>query len=176
VTDRDSAAADDQNLLRGARELTPALNVLARVLRFRGPAEAGVLRLPPSELEVLRCVLQSPGTGAGALARELGMPASNVSTAVRRLVALGLIRREPGRHDRRSVRLYPTTEAVQGMARIENAWAEIFADALATLSPDERAMLLAAAPALHALGTALRERGTGTGTDTDTDTDTGTAG
>ncbi|SHF93693.1 MarR family winged helix-turn-helix transcriptional regulator [Streptoalloteichus hindustanus] len=150
--------ADGARLLREARDLTPALYALTRVLRLRGVREAGLLPLPPSELEVLRFVLDAPGTGTGALARELGMHTSNVSTAVRGLVALGLIHREPDPHDRRAVRLYPTRGAEHGMALVENSWAEIFADALATLSAEQRADLNAAVPALRALGEALRER------------------
>jgi hypothetical protein len=52
----------------------------------------------------------------------------------------------------------PTMGAVQGMARIENAWAEIFADSLATLPAAERAALAAAVPALRSLGASLRAR------------------
>ncbi|MFJ9032684.1 hypothetical protein ACIRQP_29970 [Streptomyces sp. NPDC102274] len=44
------------------------------------------------------------------------------------------------------------------MARIEDAWAALFADALATLSPIHRAALTDATPALCALGTTLRNR------------------
>ncbi|MDT9688011.1 hypothetical protein Q5762_06535 [Streptomyces sp. P9(2023)] len=44
------------------------------------------------------------------------------------------------------------------MALIENAWAEIFADALAALPADERAALTTAVPALEALGAALKAR------------------
>ncbi|MDX3229876.1 MarR family winged helix-turn-helix transcriptional regulator [Streptomyces sp. ME19-01-6] len=155
MTKRD-AVPGDENLLREARELTPALHTLARVLRLRGVAEAGLFPLPPSDLEVLRYVLDSPGTGTGTLARELGLHASNVSTTVRGLVAQGLIRREPDPHDRRAVRLYPTLDAEHGMTRIEAAWAELFADALAALSPDHRTALAAATPALRALGSRLR--------------------
>ncbi|MFG1694503.1 hypothetical protein [Nonomuraea sp. NPDC049309] len=56
------------------------------------------------------------------------------------------------------MRLYPTVDAQHGMAMIENAWAEMFADALATLTPDQRGALQAAVPALRALGAPLRER------------------
>jgi DNA-binding MarR family transcriptional regulator len=140
--------------------LTPALYALGRVLRLRGISEAGLPPLPPSDLEVLRQVLDSPGTSVGALAQELGLHASNVSATVRGLVAQELIRREPDPHDRRAVRLHPTMGAVQGMAMIEQAWAEIFADSLATLSREERAALSAAVPALHSLASALKARRT----------------
>ncbi|REK84919.1 MarR family transcriptional regulator [Streptomyces inhibens] len=76
---------------------------------------------------------------------------------MRGLVAHGLIRREPDPHDRRAVRLYPTMDAEHGMARIENAWAELFADALATLPADDRAALIDATPALRTLGSTLRD-------------------
>jgi hypothetical protein len=52
----------------------------------------------------------------------------------------------------------PTMGAVQGLARIENAWAEIFADSLATLPAADRAALAAAVPALRSLGASLRAR------------------
>ncbi|MEU6525252.1 MarR family transcriptional regulator [Streptomyces sp. NPDC046924] len=151
-------AEGDAVLLREARELTPALYALGRVLRLRGVDEAGLVPLPPSDLEVLRHVLESPGIGVGAVAQELGLHASNVSTTVRGLVAQGLIRREPDPNDRRAVRLHPTMGAVQGMAKIEQAWAEIFADSLAMLPPAQRDLLRTAAPALKALATTLREQ------------------
>lgn len=152
----------DAALRREAGELTPPLYALARVLRLRGVDEAGLRPLPPSDLEVLRYVLESPGVGVGVLARELGLQISNVSTTVRGLVAAGLLRREPDPRDRRAVRLLPTTDAMHGMARIEQAWAEVFADSLATLDDEQRAALAAAVPALRALGSALRaQRDTG---------------
>ncbi|MER7502815.1 MarR family winged helix-turn-helix transcriptional regulator [Nonomuraea pusilla] len=154
--DRDGAEREDA--VREARRLTPALYALGRVLRLRGVEEAGLPPLPPSDLEVLRYVMEAPGTGTGALARELGLHASNVSTVVKGLVALGLVRREPDPRDRRAVRLFATVDAVHGMALIEDAWAELFADALSALSAEQRAALAAAVPALGALGASLRER------------------
>ncbi|GAA1186150.1 hypothetical protein GCM10009654_49670 [Streptomyces hebeiensis] len=153
-----SDSVGDGALLREARELTPALYALGRVLRLRGAEEAGLTPLPPSDLDVLRHVLDTPGVGVGAVAQALGLHSSNVSTTVRGLVARGLIRREPDPHDRRAVRLHPTMGAVQGMAKIEEAWSEIFADALATLPEDDRAALFAAVPALSSLASSLRAR------------------
>ncbi|MGW3496316.1 MarR family transcriptional regulator [Streptomyces sp. NPDC001020] len=84
------AVLDDEDLLHKATTPSP---------RSRGrPAP-----LHPSDLDVLRYVLDCPGTGTSALARELGLHASNVSTTVRGLVTQGLIRREPDPHDRRAV-------------------------------------------------------------------------
>ncbi|WP_416972726.1 MarR family winged helix-turn-helix transcriptional regulator [Streptomyces sp. 4F14] len=152
----DAKGDTDAELLREARDLAPVLHTLGRVLRLRGTTEAGLPTLPPAELDVLRQVLDSPGTGVGVLAQALGMHASNVSTTVRGLVAQGLVRREPDPADRRAVRLFPTMAAVQGMALIEGQWARLFADGLAALSPAERAALSGAAPALRSLAGELR--------------------
>ncbi|GAA3470287.1 MarR family winged helix-turn-helix transcriptional regulator [Nonomuraea roseola] len=147
-----------EDLLAQARALTSPLYDLARALRFSGVAEAGLYALPPSELEVLRYVVQEPGVGLTALARALGMQASNVSATVRSLVGRDLVTREPDPADRRSVRLKPTVHALHGMALIEGAWAEIFAAALADLSPSQRESFTAAIPAMVALAEALKSR------------------
>ncbi|MCG3041837.1 MarR family winged helix-turn-helix transcriptional regulator [Streptomyces sp. S1A] len=155
MKEEQDGAAQGEELLSQARELTPALYALARVLRLRGVREAGLAQLPPSELEVLRYVLDAPGTSLGELARALGLRTSNASTTVRGLVAQDLLRREPDPRDRRLVRLHPTMNAVHGMARVEGAWAEVFAQALGELADGERESLTAALPALRALGRAL---------------------
>ncbi|MEV0324105.1 MarR family winged helix-turn-helix transcriptional regulator [Streptomyces sp. NPDC050658] len=150
----------DRQLFRQAGELTPPLYALSRVLRFQGMEEAGLWRLPPSELELMRYVHAEPGVTVSVLARELGLHASNVSATVRGLVNAGHLEREKDPNDGRVVRLKPTLKAEQGMALIENAWSEIFADALATLSEEQRAALAASVPALDALAAALKERRT----------------
>lgn len=144
--------------------MTPVLYALSRVLRFEGMDEAGLWRLPPAELELVRYVHHEPGATVGVLARELGLHASNVSnvsSTVRRLVDLGMIERSPDPDDRRITRLHTTLKAVQGMAMIENAWSDLFADALASLTAEQRAALTASVPALDALGTTLRSRRSG---------------
>lgn len=148
----------NNKIVREARALLPALAGFARVLRLRGVEEAGLEHLPSSELEVLRYVLDTPGTTVSVLARDLGLHASNVSTTVRSLVARNLVVRDSHPTDRRSVRLRPTVEAVHGMALIEDAWAQIFAEALADLPDQQRAALSSALPALSALAQRLRSR------------------
>ncbi|MET8690407.1 MarR family transcriptional regulator [Streptomyces sp. NPDC004732] len=156
----DAGQEADRLLSRQARELTPPLYALSRVLRFQGMDEAGLWRLPPSELELLRYVHAEPGTTVSVLARELGLHASNASATVRGLVNQGLLEREKDPNDGRVVRLKPTLKADQGMALIENAWSELFADALAQLGDEQRAALAASVPALEALAAALKERRT----------------
>ncbi|WP_422772443.1 MarR family winged helix-turn-helix transcriptional regulator [Plantactinospora sp. WMMC1484] len=148
----------DETVLRQARTLVPVLYQLSRVMRLQGVDEAGLGQLPPSELEVLRYVAESPGVSVGTIARDLGLHASNVSATVRALVARDLVRREPDPHDRRAVRLHATVDAAHGSARIEESWARLFADALAELDDDQRAAVTRAAPALGALADRLRAR------------------
>lgn len=154
VTDEDKT--EQQQLFRQALTLVPPIYALSRVLRFRGMEEAGLTRLPPSELELMRYVHAEPGVTVGELARELGLHASNVSAAVRGLVNAGHLEKEKDPADRRITRLRATPRAQQGMALIENAWGEMFAEALTSLSEEQRDALNASVPALEALGAALK--------------------
>ncbi|MFK0295440.1 MarR family winged helix-turn-helix transcriptional regulator [Streptomyces sp. NPDC090442] len=142
-----------------ARELTPALHALSRVLRLRmrGSEEVGLQPLPPAEYEVLRAVLDEPGIGVGVLARRIGLHASNVSATVRGLAGRGLVLREPDPADRRAVQLHPTAQATADLRRIEQHWAQTLATHLARLTGDQRAALHAAIPALQALSDALKD-------------------
>lgn len=155
---------EQDDCLAAARALTPALHSLSRVLRFRlrGTEEVGLQPLPPAEFEVLRTVLDEPGIGVGVLARRLGLHTSNVSTTVRGLVGRGLLVREPDPADRRAVRLKPTARARADLRRVEDNWAAAFAATLAALPEEQRAALVAALPALEALGSALQKGGPGT--------------
>jgi DNA-binding MarR family transcriptional regulator len=150
----------DPALLPQARALVPPLYGLSRALRLQGVTEAGLDQLPPSELEVLRYVLDAPGTTLSTLARDLTLQTSNASTVVRGLVARGLLERDTDPGDRRSVRLRPTMAAQHGMARIEDCWAQLVSAALGDLPDQDRAALVAAGPALQALSATLRKRRT----------------
>ncbi|MET7932163.1 hypothetical protein [Streptomyces sp. NPDC005322] len=68
-----------------------------------------------------------------------------------------MLERQKGPNDRRITRLKPTLKAEQGMALIENAWGEMLAKALATLTEEQRASLAASVPALEALKAALKQ-------------------
>ncbi|MFH8789192.1 hypothetical protein [Streptomyces roseoverticillatus] len=59
--------------------------------------------------------------------------------------------------DRRAVRPKPTAKAVADLRRVEENWAQSFAATPAALSEEQRNALVAALPALQALGTALKE-------------------
>jgi DNA-binding MarR family transcriptional regulator len=127
--------------------------LLPRTLGAEGPGDAG---LPLSELEVMRLLVRQPGISVSEVAKALGLQSSNVSTAIRALVARGLIERRQDERDGRMTRLHPTHKAITRRDRQETAWGEELARRLGEVPPAERERLLAAAPALRALADLLR--------------------
>lgn len=149
---RGAAAPDD------LRVLAVAIQDLARAVR---QSESGPPRLPATELEVIRFVDAHPGSSVGAVAEALGLQQSNVSAAVRGLVARGLVERTADADDRRVARLRSTDLAARNREVVETGWAHWLGTALARLGPEDAAALHAAAGPLarlaaHARGPALR--------------------
>jgi DNA-binding MarR family transcriptional regulator len=141
------------------RELAVVLHDLAWLLpRTIGAEPSPADVLPPSELEVMRLLVRRPRVSVNDAARELGLHAANVSTAIRTLEARGLLRRERDGDDRRVVRLRPTARALRHRERQEQAWGDALEHALAALAPRDARRLRACAPALAALATELGRR------------------
>jgi DNA-binding MarR family transcriptional regulator len=139
------------------KELAVTLFDLAWLLpRTVGAAPGEDAKLPSSELEVMRLLVRRPGQSVNEVARALGLQSSNVSTAIRSLVARGLLERRRDERDARITRLHPTREAIEHRNRQEAAWGAELARRLAELPESERRHLLAAAPALDALARLLR--------------------
>lgn len=129
------------------RRLAVALHDLSRAVRQAQGAQDGPPRLPPTEFEVLRYVAVHPGTSVGAAAAALDLRQSNVSAAVRGLVARGLVGRAADPADARVTRLQPTPLAERHRDPVEEGWARTLAAALAGLSrADADAVRRAAGP------------------------------
>lgn len=150
------AAAPDAVALVSAELATLILDV-SKQLRMAAHAETKLAPLPESERDVLRLVYRRPGISVSAVARELHMKSSNVSTAVRSLMQRGLMTREADQADRRIARLALTDVARQNVRRIETSWANQLGAALSQLEPGYRAALEDAVPALRSLMEVLRE-------------------
>jgi DNA-binding MarR family transcriptional regulator len=135
-------AADD------LRVLAVALHDLSRaVRRAEGAHEGGLPPLPPTEFEVMRYVDAHPGASVGGVAAGLRLRQSNVSAAVRGLVARGLVERAADADDRRVTRLHPTPHARERRQPVEAGWARTLGAALADLpAADAEAVRRAAAP------------------------------
>lgn len=142
-----------------ARQLAPLLYDLSRTLRSLDHQTAKLVRLPPSELEVLRYLLGRPDPTMSEVAAALGLKPSNLSASVRTLEGRGLVVRSPDPADRRSVRLTVTMDALHSLARIEDAWIQLVDRGLGGLGDADLERLAAALPALAQLRDALdRER------------------
>lgn len=137
------------------RRVTAALHQLSRTMRRLGETRLGLDPLPPTEFEVLRVVVEDPGTSVTHVAHQLAMQPSNVSTAVRNLVARGLVLRTPDQHDRRIARLAPTQTALEHRLRIEETRAAALAAALTQLPAADTEALRGAEGALTRLAPAL---------------------
>jgi DNA-binding MarR family transcriptional regulator len=135
-----------------SRRLAVALQDLAWLLpRTIGAAELERERLPLSELEVMRLLVRRPGLRVGDVASELGLHGPNASTAIRALLARGLIERRPDPDDGRASLLFPTDRAIASRDRREAGWGTAMRVALRGLDEADRAALVAATPALQAL-------------------------
>lgn len=134
------------------------LGELHRLLRRRTVARADREPLPEAQVEVLLLVRATPGISGKEVARRLGTAPNTVSTLVRDLTDAGLLVRDRDPADRRVVRLDLTEAARRRIADHEVHRAALLAEALAELDPVARTAVLAAAPHLDALLTALRAR------------------
>jgi DNA-binding MarR family transcriptional regulator len=138
-------------------ELAKVLRDLAWTVHRLVPEVAGLEPLPTTELAVLMHVLTTPGTTVTESARRLRMRHSNVSAAVRDLVARGLVIREPSTEDRRVSLLLPTEKALAEQNSIDTVWSGTVRSAMVHLDPAQVETIEAAADALAALDHVLRD-------------------
>jgi DNA-binding MarR family transcriptional regulator len=136
-----------------AARLRGALGALARQLR-RTAAGAG---LTPTELSVLATVTRSGRLRLTELAAIEGVNPTMLSRIAAKLAERGLIVREPDADDRRAARVEATPD---GRERYREIQAERTASLVAhvrELPEGQAAALVAALPALEALGELLRD-------------------
>jgi DNA-binding MarR family transcriptional regulator len=108
-------------------------------IRLKGPTEAGLTELPPSELEILRLVTLFPGCGIAFLTGRTKMRQANVSVTVRSLVERGLVTKVADERDRRAVRLRATEQADRDLEALRRVWLQrvVQASAAAGVAQDE---------------------------------------
>lgn len=140
-----------------AAELLVAMGAVRRVARRAVRTSAVADPLPPARSELLRLAVRRPGIGVAEAAAELHLAPNSVSTMVSKLAEDGLLNRDRGASDGRSVRL-TVTEA--GAARVEQ-WRDIRTDlagrALDRLPAADRRAIVAAIPALTRLAERMEE-------------------
>ncbi|MGV9215399.1 MarR family winged helix-turn-helix transcriptional regulator [Micromonospora sp. RB23] len=104
--------------------------------------EATASRVSGAQLRAVMVVEQYDGINLRRLAARLDMLLSSASRLCDRLVAAGMLEREPGRFDRREISLHLTPEARRLLAELRNDRQERLAAVLAAMSPAGRAALV----------------------------------
>jgi DNA-binding MarR family transcriptional regulator len=132
-------AADFERIVGLFRSLSPASGLSMTA----AATLAGIERLGPQRLTVL--------------ATREGVTQPAMTQLISRLEDSGLVRREPCAEDGRVVLVDITEQGRATLAHRRSARAERLAAIIAQLSPDHRAALAAALPALDALASAPRE-------------------
>jgi DNA-binding MarR family transcriptional regulator len=140
-----------------AQELAAALSGIHRATRRRVRRELGLEPLSGAQVELLRAVVQSPGIGVSAAARELNLAGNSVSTLVNQLVANGYLHRDSSASDRRAAMLTATDAGRERLARWRDERVRVLGGELDRLDPDELTALKAALPALRHLAAGLAE-------------------
>ncbi|MEV4200178.1 MarR family winged helix-turn-helix transcriptional regulator [Micromonospora globbae] len=99
-------------------------------------------RLSGAQLRAVMVIEQHDGINLRRLASRLDMLLSSASRLCDRLVAAGMLEREPGRLDRREISLHLTPEARRLLAELREDRREQLARILSGMSPEGRDALL----------------------------------
>ncbi|RKN42032.1 MarR family winged helix-turn-helix transcriptional regulator [Micromonospora endolithica] len=116
-----------------AAELDAAAGALVAV--WEAARESTTSRVSGAQLRVIMVVEQYDGINLRRLANRLGMLLSSASRLCDRLVAAGMLEREPGRLDRREISLHLTAEAGQLLTELRRNRREQLTTILAGMSP-----------------------------------------
>jgi DNA-binding MarR family transcriptional regulator len=143
--DEDPAAAGHADAARAAvaafRDLATSLDLLDQV----AAANLGIAR---SDLRCLDVLARRGAVTAGALAKAVGLSAPALSAALRRLEAVGYVRREHDPTDRRTVRVRVTDAATAATMQQFGQVREATTRVLARLSPGDLSVVTGVATAL----------------------------
>ncbi|WP_067496902.1 MarR family winged helix-turn-helix transcriptional regulator [Actinoplanes sp. TFC3] len=104
--------------------------------------EQAVPRLSGPQLSALLVVERAEGINLRGLAAELRMILSSASRLCDRLVASGLVDREPGRADRREIALYLTPSSRALLDNLRSTRREVLGEVFDRMSPAGRAALV----------------------------------
>ena len=116
---------------------------VGRLFRKRFNVVARQLGVTDAQWRMLAAIRRTPGINQGAIAAWLEVEAITAGRMVDRLEKAGMVERRADPEDRRTWRLYLTAEADSHMVRLGGFAQTVFDEALAGLSDDEHATLLA---------------------------------
>lgn len=133
-----------------ALQLVVSLNRLTRSLR-RAAAAGGI---QPTQLAVLAMLTQRGPSRIGEIATWVPCSQPTATAAVLGLETAGLIRREPDPTDGRASRVLATERGTAALAEVARGEAEVLAERLVSLRPDEVRRLAEIEPLLRRLAEA----------------------
>ncbi|MGB2719572.1 MAG: helix-turn-helix domain-containing protein [Rhodococcus sp. (in: high G+C Gram-positive bacteria)] len=140
-----------------SEELASVVHDLGWTVQRLDPVESlGIDRLPMPELTILKEIEDNPDISNSAVADRLRMQPSNVSAAVRVLVARGLVARTPSPADKRVVQLRVTDSMLTDRDLIRQAWSGRIIEAIDALPAQDRERLMSVTAALGGLVDELR--------------------
>ena len=142
----DEALADLADLvLRVSREIDP-----------NGSSVLDVVPLTGTEVLVLRWVDLHPGTSPSATAEATTLQRSNLSAALRSLVAKGMVDRRVDPRDARLVQLFATEQAAVNIRVLRAHWAGKLRAALGAVEADDPSRVADAIALMSRFDSALR--------------------
>ncbi len=149
ATVTDEALADLADLvLRVSREIDP-----------NGSSALDVVPLTGTEVLVLRWVDMHPGTSPSATAEATALQRSNLSAALRSLVAKGMVDRRVDPRDARLVQLFATEQAAANIRVLRAHWAGKLRAALGDIADDDLDRVTGAVALLTRFDDGLRPAG-----------------
>jgi len=139
----------------GGPELADVVARLRRAMRRAWRVADGGNPLSVAQLELLTSLGEQPGARPGQLARSLRLAPNSVTTLVNGLRARGLVARDEGIGDRRTVRLTLTAAGQDAARKWQATNAGVLRDALSDLPEASRRALTELVPVLRDLVEAI---------------------
>ena len=131
----DPALEVDARIVASIRRIMRAVDLHSRHL-------ADEFGLTGPQLSVLKAAMQLASATPGALAREVHLSPATVTGILTRLEKRGLLRRQPGDRDRRTIRVELTGEGLRVMEHAPSLLQDRFRLELAQLEAWEQQMIL----------------------------------
>lgn len=126
----------------GTDRLGFLLHDAARMMRRRFEARASGYGLSSAQWRLLVRVAKEEGVAQARLAELLEIEPISVSRLIDRMEESGWIERRSDATDRRVRMIFPTSKASDAYAQVKSLAGEVYAQALAGLTPEERWVLV----------------------------------
>jgi DNA-binding MarR family transcriptional regulator len=139
-----------------AEDLFDAIGLLRRRARRVVGRPWPMETLSNAQVELVRLVRRRPGVSVAEAATDLGLAANTVSTLVRQLTDVGLLRRLADPDDRRVARLWLTAPAQRRVEQWRDRRTGLVAEAIAGLPAADRRALSRAVPVIAQLAAMLQ--------------------